>query len=121
MDINNIISTLKTIEVSAHFWHLSTREDQHIAFGKLYSDINGLFDQFCETYQGRYNTLVTMPEELELISYNEAISYLKAFLSSFSSYVQNSLQSIPDLQNIGCEILELVSWTLNIVATPKLN
>jgi DNA-binding ferritin-like protein len=52
-----LITTLLTLQAQLRVFHWQTKSyAEHQALGGLYSDLDGLVDEFVETFSGRYGT-----------------------------------------------------------------
>lgn len=55
MDAMTLVTTLLTLQAQLKVFHWQTKSyAEHKALGKLYEDLDGLIDDFIETFSGRY-------------------------------------------------------------------
>lgn len=104
----NIISPLIRFQEQLRIFHWQTTSySEHKAFGKAYEALGDLFDQFVETYSGKFSVpRAKIQYEIKLDNYIDGTDTL-AYLSNFIIYIQQlreELNNSPELLNILDEI-----------------
>jgi DNA-binding ferritin-like protein len=109
----NVITPLVKFQQQIRIFHWqSDTYAQHKAFGKLYESLDGLVDEFVETYMGifgRSKPTVTFQITLKPL---DSIETVEAIIENFKLYLQDmsdTISSQTDLLNIRDELLALVN------------
>jgi DNA-binding ferritin-like protein len=115
----NLITNLLTIQNQFRVYHWQTQKKpgsfaQHEAFGKAYEQMDGLIDDFVETYMGFYGK--SKPNTVFNISLQPLVSseVVETVLNNFEEYLVSMNEEIPnnsDLLNIRDEMLGSVNKT----------
>ena len=104
----NIISPLIRFQEQLRIFHWQTKSySEHKAFGEAYSNLGELFDNFVETYSGKYTVpRAKIQYDIVLENYTDGTNIVD-YLNNFVSYViklREELNDSPELQNILDEI-----------------
>jgi hypothetical protein len=109
----NVIGPLVQFQQQLRIFHWQTDSfAEHKAFGKAYEDLDGLVDDFVETYMGRFGKIKpTITFNLILRSL-ESQNSVKESLEKFEEYLISMSEEISNetyLLNIRDEMLALIN------------
>jgi hypothetical protein len=97
-------------QTNAHLLHLQTRSyAEHKALQHYYEGIDGIVDDFVETYQGKYGLITDYPTTYE------APAAPLEYMVGLSDYLKQARPSLPqdsELQNILDEMAALLDRTI---------
>lgn len=111
MKIEDFILLVKSSEVNAHIYHLSTAYyGHHKALQTYYEEVRDLFDSFVETAQGKFGIKYSLVGNIEISSLSVE-NYFGNLSHQIDLMVVNLLSEYKDLENIGLEILALINQT----------
>lgn len=110
-----IMSTFLGIQSQFKVLHWQTQTySKHIAYGGIYETLDGLVDEFMETYMGKYGRIALEGEKDAIILSNigemkieDFLETLTGFLLSFNNQLDDHKDS--DLLNIRDEMLGAVN------------
>jgi len=111
-----LITNFLKIQSQLKVFHWQTKSyAEHKAFGKLYENLDELFDTFIEVYMGKYGTILAKEEfEIEVENYSEEYSreFMENTIRYFMEEVSKGLDGDDrDLLNICDEIVAEINKT----------
>lgn len=108
--IPNFVLLMMHSQTNAHILHLQTRSfAEHKALQGYYEGIDGLIDDYVETYQGKYGIIENYPATYE------APTKPLEYMISINDYLLNARPSLPqdsELCNILDEMAALIDKTI---------
>jgi len=110
-----IMSTFLGIQAQFKVLHWQTQTySKHMAYGGIYETLDGLVDEFMETYMGKHGRIALEGEKDAIILSNigemkieDFLETLTGFLLSFNNQLDSSKDS--DLLNLRDEMLAAVN------------
>jgi len=115
-----LLLQMKSLEVNGHFAHLDeTNEAAHLALGDFYEGLNAQFDRLAEQYLGaarKRDKTAKLPRDRDAsISIMATVADVKAEITRMSDNMitlEKEYANYPHMQNILCEIHELLDKTI---------
>lgn len=108
--IQDFVLCMMHSQTNAHILHLQTRSfAEHKALQGYYEHIDGLIDDYVETYQGKYGIIENYPATYE------APTKPLEYMISLNDYLLNARPSLPqdsELCNILDEMAALIDKTI---------
>jgi hypothetical protein len=107
---------LKEAAVLTHFFHLaSTNYNEHKVLNDFYDEINDLFDEFVEQYQGKYETII-FDGSINIV-YTDAYSYIK----SLSNFIESAKESFTEssIEDVLISVIKCTNKTLYLLNINK--
>ena len=104
--IDSLVADILRVNLSSKYWHwITTSEAEHNATTYLYKNLNKLVDVLVESHQGYNNTRITIPSNVDMISYREMIPSVKELISNCETSF-NKIDS-EDVKNTIAEIISV--------------
>jgi hypothetical protein len=109
----NVIGPLIQFQQQLRIFHWQTDSfAEHEAFGKAYENLDGLIDEFVETYMGRFGKIKPTITFNLILKSLESDNAVKESLSKFEGYLIEMSNEIPQesyLLNIRDEMLAVIN------------
>lgn len=113
----NLITTLLTAQAQLRVYHWQTKSyAEHQALGGLYETLNGLIDEFVETFAGRYGVPAAKTDyKITIVNYKDntgCVEYIDKVIQYLTDDVPAMLKrDDTDLLNIRDEMIGAMNKT----------
>lgn len=109
--IGQLILTLLHGVTNTHILHLQSQKySEHIALGEFYNGLSDLVDQLVESMQGKFQQILTYPQEYIAPSATGLQEVQE--LSTFFQQMRGALPQDTEIQNVCDEIQTLMNSTI---------